>query len=196
MNRNNSPHDPPAYQEYASNRLSKREWRCMSLAEKGLSHHMRLECWANGSVPEDPQLLAKALGLPADEVRRNLTLNVLSDFYSKDEELHCQVLDDYKEKLRASRLAKQAGGAKGGRSTQDNKRNQIARGESKREGNLKANLQAEPKHLNTVEMNRLKENRLGVNKKELPETHRDWQPAPGSDALPGPQDYKSQSQGY
>ena len=196
MPRNNTPHDPPAYSEYASNRLAKREWRCMTLAEKGLSHHMRCEYWANGSLPADPQVLAKTLGLPTDEVIRNLTPNVLSDFHPEDGELHCHALDHYWEKLQANRKAKQDGGAKGGRSTQDRRRNQSAPTEWQGEADLQANLQAESKHLNTVEMNPLEVNRLEVNKEELLETHKDWQPASGSDALPGPQDYKSQSKGY
>ena len=196
MPRNNTPHDPPAYLEYASNRLAKREWRCMTLAEKGLSHHMRCEYWANGSLPADPQVLAKTLGLPTDEVIRNLTDNVRSDFLEEDGELHCHALEKYREKLEANKKAKQAGGSKGGRSTQDKRRNQIAMTESQGEGDLKATLEAKPKLLSRVEMNPLEKNRLEVSKKGLIETHRDWQPASGGDALPGPQDYKSQSQGY
>ena len=51
----------PAYMEYAANILAKREWRSMTLAERGLWISMKLECWPNQGIPADETQLSHYL---------------------------------------------------------------------------------------------------------------------------------------
>lgn len=64
--------DAPAYQEYAAAILAQLPFRTMSLQEKGLFITMRLECWVNKQIPKSPELIAKAFGLPVEEVADSL----------------------------------------------------------------------------------------------------------------------------
>ena len=63
-----SKRDAPAYQEYAANMLARAEYRMASLAERGLLHTLRHECWVNGRVPADQSKLARYLGLAVEDV--------------------------------------------------------------------------------------------------------------------------------
>ena len=53
---------PPAYQEYASTMLANISFRSMDLAQRGLLYTMRLECWANESLPSNVDTLSNVLG--------------------------------------------------------------------------------------------------------------------------------------
>jgi hypothetical protein len=70
----------PAFQEYASDLLSMEDIRLMSLGERGLLATMRWYCWANDTLPADPKLMARLLGLDEADVRGNLTEAVLNFF--------------------------------------------------------------------------------------------------------------------
>ena len=59
---------PPAYQEYASELLANKHFRLMSLPERGLLFTLKLECWANMTVPSKKEALARYLGLTSNEV--------------------------------------------------------------------------------------------------------------------------------
>lgn len=87
--------EPPAFQEYAAAMLSRREYRAMTLAERGLLYSLRLECWVNRTAPADPCILAKVLGYSADEVRTALPA-VLAFFTFAGDELFSPELDDYR----------------------------------------------------------------------------------------------------
>lgn len=71
---------PPAFQLYASDTLADRRFILMSAAERGLLMSMRMACWVGDSVPSDPALLARVVGLPVDEVVTGLSPAVLSFF--------------------------------------------------------------------------------------------------------------------
>ena len=87
--------EPPAFQEYAAAMLSRREYRAMTLAERGLLYSLRLECWVNRTAPADPCILAKVLGYSADKVRTALPA-VLAFFTVAGDELFSPELDDYR----------------------------------------------------------------------------------------------------
>ena len=87
--------EPPAFQEYAAAMISRREYRAMSLAERGLLYSLRLECWVNRTAPADPAILAKVLGYPADEIRAALPA-VLAFFTVAGDDLFSPELDDYR----------------------------------------------------------------------------------------------------
>jgi len=87
--------EPPAFQEYAAAMLARREFRSMTLAERGLFHTIRLECWVNLTVPSDPALLAQFLGQPEGDVRAALPA-VMPFFSVAGDDLFCPELDDYR----------------------------------------------------------------------------------------------------
>ncbi len=87
--------EPPAFQEYAAAMLARREYRAMTLAERGLLYSLRLECWVNRIVPADPAILAKVLGYSADEIRAALPA-VMAFFTVAGDDLFSPELDDYR----------------------------------------------------------------------------------------------------
>jgi len=63
---------PPAFQEYAANMMARTDYRILTLAQRGLLMTLRLECWVNLRLPNDPATLARVLGYGSDEVRAAL----------------------------------------------------------------------------------------------------------------------------
>lgn len=104
--------EPPAYMEYAANMLANRKFRLMTAAERGVLHSMRLECWANRTLPRDPGELARILGLAAVEVAAALPAAMV--FFSDETgEIRCPELDAYRADREAVRNAKSEGGKRG-----------------------------------------------------------------------------------
>lgn len=103
---------PPAFQEYASTILSSKEFRMMSLPQRGLLFTMRLECWVNQSVPSLPNELAKYLGLHPQEVLDALSVDVLSYFDDSGNLYACPELEDYRQHIKEQRDKQRAGGKK------------------------------------------------------------------------------------
>jgi len=111
---------PPAYQEYAAAMLADIRFRTMSLAERGLLHTMRLECWVNSNLPKDPATLAKILGADAQEIAAMLPA-VMGFFAIQDDLIICPELEKYRTHL-ASIREKQAQGGKHGAALTNRKR--------------------------------------------------------------------------
>ena len=63
---------PPAYQEYASDMIARREWKELSFEAKGFLWAMRMEWWVNGDFPSDTKRLAACLGATVETVDRLL----------------------------------------------------------------------------------------------------------------------------
>lgn len=152
----------PAYQEYASDMLAKREFRLMGLAERGLFWTMRMECWVNMSVPSDRNELAKMFNLNEHELSTLLSEDLLSFFVCRDSSLFCKELEDYRENMQAVKAAQSEGGRNGGRTTQSRSRQ------------AKADLQAEVKPLSRGEQSGDELNRRELIKEELPEELDEW----------------------
>lgn len=110
--------EAPAYQEYASDWLANREWRLMSLGERGLLDTMRKECWVNRSIPSGFVEIAKIFNLQEDEVLNCLTSKVLHFFTIEGANLTCPELEAYREKLNERHSKLKEGGANGGKTTQ------------------------------------------------------------------------------
>lgn len=104
---------PPAYQEYAATVLSDRNFRLMTLAERGLFYSMRLECWQNGTVPVNANELAKYLGYPLNDVTSALTENVKAFFKQNETDYICPELEDYRQHLNEQKKRQSDGGKKG-----------------------------------------------------------------------------------
>jgi hypothetical protein len=122
---------PPAYQEYASNMLANISFRSMDLAQRGLLYTMRLECWANESLPSNIDTLSNVLG---QNIKPEHIKAVQSFFQIDESTIISPELNDYRQHLE-ERLEKQSrGGRKGA-----NKTNSKARSSDKTEssGNLR-----------------------------------------------------------
>lgn len=103
---------PPAYQEYASEMLASTDFRMLNLTARGLLYTLRLECWANGSLPSEPGKLATILGVDGAELSN--ALRELRPFFDIGaERLTCPDLEGYRAYLADVREGKAAGGRKG-----------------------------------------------------------------------------------
>ena len=93
----------PAFQFYASDTLSDRRFRLMTLAERGLFITMLSECWVNGTVPSDSRALSSLLGIEHDQMKSALTERVKSFFEEQGGELSNPELERYREYLAEKR---------------------------------------------------------------------------------------------
>lgn len=116
---------PPAYQEYAATILVQIPFRTMSLQDRGLLYTMRLECWVNQRLPNDPGDLSKVLGFPVGEVSASLPV-VMPFFAINGDFIICPELEDYREHL-VQRKLKQSQGGKTGSTITNSKRNRISK---------------------------------------------------------------------
>lgn len=157
---------PPAYQEYASDTLTNKQFRLLSLPERGLRATMRMECWANGTIPCSAKELALFLNLSPADVQRNLTNGVLSYFEEHDGNLSCPELEEQRERLMAQRASQTTGGKKGGQTTQKKYRHIQVVNEASLEGNLEVDPKAKLKVLRRDEKNREEESREAESREE------------------------------
>ncbi len=109
----NGRRPPPAFQMYSSDRLADRQFKLMTLAERGLLHTLELELWVNRTVPRDTAAMARILGLDAAEVGAALTERVLARFTQDGDNLISPELEAYREQLEDHHRRKSEGGKKG-----------------------------------------------------------------------------------
>lgn len=109
--------EPPAYQEYASDLLAKKEFRLMSLEERGALYTIRLECWTNGVLPSDLIELAGYLRCDLDKFEKAFTDRVKSFLEIKNDSVTCPELDNYKKHLLERKMKQSNGGKKGAATT-------------------------------------------------------------------------------
>ena len=92
--------------------MARVEYRTMTLAGRGLLYSLRLECWVNRGVPNNPETLARMLGFDQKEIET--ALREVIPFFSIDNgQIVCPELDDYRAHLDAIRAKKSAGGKLG-----------------------------------------------------------------------------------
>lgn len=104
--------NPPAYQEYAASMLASKEFRLMTLEQRGFLYTLKLECWENQQVPSEHEELAKYLGVQVDEINRAFTPSQYKFFSKYADFILCPELEDYKQHLNGIREAKSKGGKK------------------------------------------------------------------------------------
>ena len=92
---------PPAYLEYASDTLSKRAFRELDAAQRGLLYTIKLELWVNHTLPSNHQKLSRILGFDVDFLDKNLT-EIMSFLKLVDGDLVCPEIEIYRaeQKLR------------------------------------------------------------------------------------------------
>ena len=105
--------DVPYFPCYAANIIASKEYRLMSLLERGLWISMYLECWPNKLVPSDTRELAKYLGFDEHEVLKAKTKNLMTFFLLKDGNIVHPELELYREEI-LLRRSKQSKGGKDG----------------------------------------------------------------------------------
>jgi len=113
--------EAPAFQEYAAAMLSRLQFRTMTLQARGLLYTMRLECWVNLRLPNNPDDLAKVLGQSVAEVAESIK-EVMPFFAVVDGFIISPELENYREYL-AERKRKQSLGGKVGSEITNEKRN-------------------------------------------------------------------------
>lgn len=108
----------PSFQEYPADFLGNRDWRCLSLAQKGLLQIMRFECWTVGNVPASLDDLAFCVGVSVEELSSLMVPRVMKHFTKRGDHYVCESLDNYKSYLIERREKMSEGGRKGGKKTQ------------------------------------------------------------------------------
>lgn len=103
----------PAFMFYASDAIADKNFRLMSLGERGLYLSMLCECWVNHSVPASNDALAKWLGFQTSEIQNTLTPRVLEFFTEENGELKSPELERYRKELEDRRKKQSIGGKKG-----------------------------------------------------------------------------------
>jgi len=88
---------PPAYQEYASTMLADISFRSMDLEERGLLYTMRLECWANESLPSNIDTLSNVLG---QNIKPEHIKAVQSFFQIDESTIISPELNDYRQHMK------------------------------------------------------------------------------------------------
>lgn len=150
----------PAFQEYASDLLANRHYRLMTLAEKGLFHLLRNECWVNLSLPSDHAKLAKYLGESNESIDSCLTDSVLHFFKITGDQMRCPELDGYRDELAIRHQKISEGGSKGGKSTQTKYKKGL-------EATLDSTVEASLKPLSRAEVSGVELSRNEKSKDEL-----------------------------
>ena len=85
-------------------------FRSMNLEERGLLYTLRLECWANGSLPSDITTLSIVLG---QNIKPEHIKAVQSFFQIDESTITSPELNDYRQHLEERREKQRRGGRKG-----------------------------------------------------------------------------------
>ena len=107
------PRDVPYFKCYAENIMARRNYRAMSLSERGLWISIYLECWPNQYTPSDTKELALFLGKDETSVQTAFTERVLSFFRIDNDKLVCPELEELREDFFQEREKRRLGGIKG-----------------------------------------------------------------------------------
>jgi uncharacterized protein YdaU (DUF1376 family) len=132
--------DVPYFQLYAANFLSNRQFKLMSLDERGILISIYMECWVNLSVPIEPAELAKCLGFSQQEASRALTTQVKSFLIEKEGSYISPELEGYREKFMEGRRKQSEGGKQGAKRKKEKAMGKIEEVEGIPEGQPKGSL--------------------------------------------------------
>lgn len=109
----------PSFQLYASDLMTRMDYRLMTLAERGLLLSMWCECWANTTLPASPADLSALLGKDAAGA---LTPRVLAFFENFNGSLISPDLEAYRARVVDMRKRMSDGGRKGGTRRAENEK--------------------------------------------------------------------------
>lgn len=129
--------DVPYFQLYAANFLSNRQFKLMSLDERGILISIYMECWVNLSIPVASAELAKCLGFTEQEVLKALTARVKSFLVEKEGNFISPELEGYREKFMEGRRKQSEGGKQGAKRKKEKSMGKIEEVEGMPEGQPK-----------------------------------------------------------
>jgi len=95
--------DVPYFPLYAANIMASRNYKLMSLGERGLWITISLECWVNGGVPADFKHMAKILGFPEQEINQFFSNYQTSFFHIENGQYVSRELEEYRKGYLATR---------------------------------------------------------------------------------------------
>lgn len=158
--------DVPYFQLYAANFLANREFRLMSLNERGLLISIYVECWVNINVPVKSIELAKCLGFLESDVLNAFTNRVKSFLIEKEGNYISPELEGYREKFREGRRKQSEGGKVGAMKKKEKCLGKVEGVEGAPEGRLKGSL-------NQLNLNSFKSNQF-VEKGDMTDEDKKW----------------------
>lgn len=179
----------PYYPFYAANLIANKQFRLMTVEERGLWITIQMECWVNGSVPADPIELARYLGISPEEVQRSFTQKQLSFLKRNGTEFQSPELEIQREEFMLRREKQKLGGQEGAK-----------RKKAKQESEGARNGTGTPRGLPTGSLTYINSNLVNSNQlinKGVAESTDLWLAAAFDDE-PGhiSNDYAKQSKGY
>ena len=89
--------DVPYFPLYAANIMASRNYKLMSLGERGLWITISLECWVNGGVPADFKHMAKILGFPEQEINQFFSNYQTTFFHIENDQYVSRELEEYRK---------------------------------------------------------------------------------------------------
>jgi len=95
--------DVPYFPLYAANIMASRNYKLMSLGERGLWITISLECWVNGGVPADFKHMAKILGFPEQEINQFFSNYQTTFFHIENGQYVSRELEEYRKRYLATR---------------------------------------------------------------------------------------------
>lgn len=95
--------DVPYFPLYAANIMASRNYKLMSLGERGLWISITLECWVNGGVPADFKQMAKILGFPEQEIAHFFSSYQTTFFHIENDQYVSRELEEYRKGYLATR---------------------------------------------------------------------------------------------
>jgi len=158
--------DVPYFQLYAANFLSNRQFKLMSLDERGILISIYMECWVNLSVPKEPVELAKCLGYSEQEASRALTTRVKSFLLEKEGNYVSPELEGYREKFMEARRRQSEGGKDGAKRKKEKSMGRVKEVAGIPEGQPKGSLLQ-------IKSNSLKSNQL-LEKEVMSDENMRW----------------------
>jgi uncharacterized protein YdaU (DUF1376 family) len=105
--------DVPYFPLYAANIIASRNYKLMSLGERGLWITILMECWVNGGVPADFKQMAKILGFPEQEINQFLSDHQTAFFHIENGQYISRELEEYRQGYLVKREKQRLGGIKG-----------------------------------------------------------------------------------
>lgn len=153
----------PYFPLYAASFIASKEFRLMTIEERGLWITIQMECWVNGSVPSDLKELGQYLGVNPEVIERSFTQKQLSFLERINHELKSPELEEYKNDFMERREKQRLGGIKGAKRKKD-----------KALGQLESLAKGQPKgSLIQINSNSINSNQL-LNKDVMSDENMKW----------------------
>jgi uncharacterized protein YdaU (DUF1376 family) len=163
----------PAVQIYPSDIMATKEYRLMTLEQRGLFISLYLDLWVNREAPLEISDLSRYLGYSEIDTQNAFTEHLFQFFEIRNDSIVCESHEEYMAKLVERRKKQSAGGKKGA----ENKRTKSKLVEGQPEGSRVEKNRVE---LNGKEVSRDDQIRSesidndSMNYDNVPLEHKEW----------------------